>query len=337
MLICTRFGLGVKDRAWFDHRLALFSAITVPSLKAQDDQGFHWALFVDADLPTDVRLCLERLLAPFESRAFLHSESTHTSQHVLALARSRNLVDDSGHVLTARIDDDDAWHRSTVKDIRRRVRHHLSSNAQKGVGITFEYGLEWIMYEMIDVDRFQREGRTVMQETALRPYRFPFHSMSVFVFAALADELSAISTSHPRMPDLLRSKGYDVEVVADDAPMWLYCRHKQAATSVRKADSDQLMLGLSDLADLFGLDEASVDRYLRSANDFGYAVIKRTDSRLTDLKKELRQIQRELASSSGHKGAKLAKLEEEEVRLTQALKKMSANIVGDPLEAPKDS
>ena len=73
MFICTPFGIGVTDPAWYNHRLDLIAAITAPSLLAQEDQGFQWAVLVDPDLPTNVHQALTELLDPFEGRAFLHA------------------------------------------------------------------------------------------------------------------------------------------------------------------------------------------------------------------------------------------------------------------------
>jgi Putative rhamnosyl transferase len=53
LLILTRFGLGVRDVAWLEHRATLVSSITAPSLFAQDDQSFRWVLLVDEDPPSD--------------------------------------------------------------------------------------------------------------------------------------------------------------------------------------------------------------------------------------------------------------------------------------------
>jgi Putative rhamnosyl transferase len=67
MLIGTHFGIGIRDREWFEHRLSLFSSVTAPSLLAQEDQSFHWALFVDSALPADIR---ERLDARAAGRGW---------------------------------------------------------------------------------------------------------------------------------------------------------------------------------------------------------------------------------------------------------------------------
>jgi hypothetical protein len=122
LLIGTRFGLGIRDPAWFEHRVALLSAVTAPSLMAQEDQGFEWAIFVDSGLPPEIRETIEGILAPFEGRAFLHSQQLgQSAASLLRLAEERDLIDPGGYMLTGRIDDDDAWDRQTVAMVRERV------------------------------------------------------------------------------------------------------------------------------------------------------------------------------------------------------------------------
>ena len=107
MLICTRFGLRVRERAWLEHRLKLISAITAPSLLAQQDQSFTWVLLVDDGLPDDIRGELKEILHPFGDWAVLCQRTIHTSQALVEVAVDRGISGRSPYLLTARIDDDD--------------------------------------------------------------------------------------------------------------------------------------------------------------------------------------------------------------------------------------
>jgi hypothetical protein len=328
--VCTRFGLSIKDEAWFDHRIPLISAITVPSLLAQTDQEFHWALFTDPDLPPRTRVALEAMLKPFKGRAFLHSSSSYTSANVLALAQSRGLVDENGYVLTARIDDDDAWHSHTVSTVRQRSGEWLSgAQDTRGLCMTFEKGLEWIMYDMLDVDALQDKGVRIVRQAAVRPWPFPFMSMSVFVLARAVDGESAISAGHLKMGQHLGARGYTVEIVSAAQPMWLYCRHKQVQTSVQRAAADSVDMSLTDLAREFGIDESRTKAYLTSSQKYGYSIAKRTDFRLSNLERRLSVVRERI--NADPVDAERTDLRREEARLVSEMTRMSQNVVGNPV------
>lgn len=330
MLLCTKFGLGVRDRAWFEHRLTVVGAITIPSILSQSDQTLHWVWFVDGDLTAEIREKLEEMLSPFSGRAFLDS-GRHAQTRLLQLAQDRDLVDRSGRVLTARIDDDDAWNIDTVRHVRRKVTNwkHRGTGA-KGLGITFDHGLEWVMYDMLDIDRLQQKGRRVVHPAAIRNYTYRFHSMSVHVYAPVADGITAMKGSHSRMSETLSQCGYAVDIVSTDQPMWLYCRHKQIDSSVKKARGRVEDLTLRDLAERFGIDEGRTAAYLKGASNYGYATLKRPPAEFGRINRKIAEVRRRRKIASGNDATRL---KEEEQRLRDQLFRLSESIVGEPCDA----
>jgi hypothetical protein len=329
LAISTPFGIGVRDPAWFAHRLVLLSSITAPSLLAQHDQDFHWALFADPDLPEDVQRALAKILAPFEGRATVHPGSDYKSDRFLGLAQERGLADGEGNVFTARIDDDDAWSRQTVGTARDRAAAWLRDHAAApGLGFTFERGLEWIMYEMVDVDVLQKHGHEVRREATARSYSIPFLGTSVFVLSRASGQLSAISAGHSNMPGLLRKRGYQVDVIQTERPMWMYCRHKQAGSALQKARGEGMEVSLAELALEFGVDEALTARYLESADMYGYSVVKRIKRYRGEREGELREVSRRLEDPSTSE-AQRSRLKDDEARLREEILEMSEDVVGD--------
>jgi len=286
-LIATRFGLGIVDSAWFEHRLALMSAITAPSLLAQDDQEFEWGIFVDPDLPRDARQGLEEVIAPFDGRAFIDSGG-HTPDNLLELAVERRLPHSSGYVLTGRIDDDDAWARTTVQKVRAYAAKWLGEQpAAPGFGLTFENGLVWVMYDMLDVDRLQVVGDRAVRQASLRSFTHPWTSISEFVCSPLSIGMTPINGSHAKVPDELAAEGFEVHVVAGEEPMWLYCRHKQTDSGIERATPhDELEISIDDLSRAFGIDDTRTRNYIQSAESYGYS----TKKRLFDRRGELRHV-----------------------------------------------
>lgn len=339
LLITTPFGIGVTDLAWLDHRLVLTSAITAPSLLAQSDQNFRWVLFVDHDLDPDVRVALEEILAPFEGRAVLHSERAYKTPTVLALAQEFAAVT-ADYVLTGRIDDDDAWNVQTVEMVRDRVASWLRSDCDlPGLGLTYENGVEWIMYDMVDVDMLNNKGCMVKRGATVRAYTFPFLGTSVFVLSRSSSRMCAISAGHSNMSRFLRERDYDVEVLSTQRPMWLYCRHKQADSSLQKAEGDTVEMTLADLATEFGLNEERTACYLANAETYGYGLIKRIKRYRPGLERERDEICGQLGNLPLG-DARENDLRKREAQLTAEIAEMSKGVVGkleyDPASDPRD-
>ena len=96
MLIGTRYGVGVQDESWFDHRKYVLGNITAPSLLAQTDQHFVWALFVDEDMPASARAVLEEIVRPFGDRVVFFEDQRFNSPNLTRLAQERGLVTPAG-------------------------------------------------------------------------------------------------------------------------------------------------------------------------------------------------------------------------------------------------
>jgi Putative rhamnosyl transferase len=334
MLIATRFGLGIEDPAWFRHRIALLSSITAPSLMAQDDQRFEWVVFVDSGLPSAVRDELAKVLAQFEGRAYMDSKG-HTADNLLALARNRGLVGDDEYLLTGRIDDDDAWDRCTISAVRKRLTSWRERcDSSRGFGMTFETGFVWIMYDMLDIDHLQKEGASVIRKAAVRPYSYPFTSISGFVYSSLSDGLTSISTGHPKLPELLAEEKFSVESIATDRPMWLYCRHKQTTSPIRRAaEVDSVNVALVELAEQFGIDAAKVSRYTTSVDRYSYSRIGHWEHR-SKLRSALKAANQKMADPLADE-SEVAALRGESERLAEELRILSENVMCRPEEIGK--
>jgi hypothetical protein len=340
MFIGTRFGIGVRDASWFEHRLALFAAVTAPSILAQEDQTFQWAIFVDSALPPFVRHELEEILRPFDGRAFIHVASRHGTDTVLPIAQERKMLDANGYLLTARIDDDDAWHVSTVGVVRERVAEWHQARRNVGFGLCFENGLEWIMYDMVNIEQLQKKGERVTRRAAIRPFSFIFHSMSSFFYSRpLEDDISALSVPHSESAAALSDKGLSVEIVPNKQPMWLYCRHKQTVSEAGTRHDTlegRVDKTLADLSREFGLDAAKTARYLSDAENYGYCLEKGNEHHRIMLARALEEVQLTLDNPKIDENQRL-RLEQEKSRLTELVTRSAENVIGDPEEIPASS
>jgi len=331
ILVCTRFGLRIKERAWFIHRMALISSITAPSLMAQQDQSFRWAILVDDQLPSDIREDLEELLQPFGDRAFLDQRPFHTPESLVELARDRRLSDKSPYLVTARIDDDDAWSTMMVGAVRQRVAKWLEQPSRApGLSLTFQDGLEWVMYEMLDVEKLHDHGERFVHLPAIRRYCLPFHSMSVFVCSLFSDEATAMSGAHSRVAEKLgATKGFATEVIPTDSPMWLYCRHKQAGSGIKKATGDEIPVNLPNLAGQFGLDQQRLQSYLDQVDDHQYALVKSPIARKRKLLVDLVHVNQKIEDSAAS-DPQLSELHRQRAELTAEVTRLEVDVLGVP-------
>lgn len=329
MLIATRFGIGIKDLSWFEHRLDLISAITIPSLLHQDDQSFEWALFVDRDLSREVSDRLREIISPFEGRAFLCS-MRHAGRSMGELAESRQLVDSDGYLFTGRIDDDDAWATHTIREVRDRIgRWRQRTNRAAGYGFTFEDGLIWIMYDMLDVDQLQKRGIKIERVASIRPYKYPFTSISGFTYTPLQSGLTCISGGHATIPRLMTKQGYTVEYGRSEEPMWLYCRHKQTDSPIYRNQFPAVPKTLNELSRQFGIDLQRTAAYITSANKYGYTKVLRKFTGRRELVIALREITAALKSTN--QGAEeRCELLEKKHELEGKLSKLRHEIVEQP-------
>jgi hypothetical protein len=292
LLITTRFGLGVRDASWFEHRLELIGAVTAPSIAAQTRSDFRWAVMVDPTIDADIRFRLERIVAAAPGGAVI-DDTPYKANGLVTLSQRWGLERD-GRILTGRLDDDDALHRETVARVYDHAERWLSNAApDRSLALTFRHGLEWIMYDMVDVLKEQRWDIANPRQQGIRRYDYPFLGTSVFVLAKADSGLTALSKAHSDFQTFAGDRG--VEVVIDETPdMWLYARHKQTDSTLQKAHTDLMPVDYDTLESQFGVSAAKVLAYVENADRFLYVIEKKIMRRRGDVKGEIRRVTVEL-------------------------------------------
>lgn len=119
-LILTRFNMrieqcGPQGLDWLEHRFALFERFCLPSVRSQTNQNFDWIVFFHPDMPAVYR---ERVRTYSEWKVFqpVYFRSVFDLSMVQGLASE--LVQGFSHLITTRLDNDDAICRTFVDSIQ---------------------------------------------------------------------------------------------------------------------------------------------------------------------------------------------------------------------------
>lgn len=123
-LILTRFNvkLGfddtrIVDPAWLEGRLALFEQFCLPSVMAQTEQGFRWLVFLDEGTPPAVRKRVATLAEDGFITCYVAAFRKELRDHV-----ARHIDPGASHLITTRLDADDALARTFVARVQARFR-----------------------------------------------------------------------------------------------------------------------------------------------------------------------------------------------------------------------
>jgi hypothetical protein len=137
--ILTRFNVGlygadsqakIEPDKWFEHRLRLFKAFTLPSILNQSCRDFTWIILIDKATPKEH----EQILRQFENQNIkIEFKSSSPNPWLDCIAEN------DGDLITTRIDNDDAFSLDVVETIQRVWRQgHQMKN--KPWVIVFPYG-----------------------------------------------------------------------------------------------------------------------------------------------------------------------------------------------------
>lgn len=126
---------------WLERRFALFEDYCLPSLKAQTDQDFTWLVLFSDRTPEPWRGRIEAIQREFPAFVPVFTRDGEEQPTRFRAEIAERLAPSDTHLITARIDNDDAFHREMVA--RTRTELSGSDNAY----IVYLNGLQ------VDVDR----------------------------------------------------------------------------------------------------------------------------------------------------------------------------------------
>ena len=138
-LILTRFNVKIEqaappDQDWLEHRFSLFERFCLPSVKAQTCTNFVWVLFCDPDIPQSFR---DRIRSYAQWPQLQPIYFRHQFDSGMVRATVAELARGYSHLITTRLDNDDAICRTFVESVQRCF------NGQSFEFLNFTNGYVW--------------------------------------------------------------------------------------------------------------------------------------------------------------------------------------------------
>ncbi|MBL3659036.1 glycosyltransferase [Fulvivirga sediminis] len=130
-------GVTVRDDSWTKHRLQLFEQICLPSIQNQTNKNFKWLIYFDIDTCDEVR---ERFKVIRQENPFIFPRYIQGMEVFIASLQkdiSSHLQKNTQHLITTRIDNDDAFHQEAMANIQSGF------DGQKIEAINLLEGVQW--------------------------------------------------------------------------------------------------------------------------------------------------------------------------------------------------
>ena len=116
VVVVTRFGIGMKDKAWYDYRYNIHKAFGQACMLDQTNQNFEWIICLDTDPPADF---LQKLEEDFKDRKNVHllRIKHRWADEYRSFINETILTDETEKLVFARRDDDDAVNINFIQNI----------------------------------------------------------------------------------------------------------------------------------------------------------------------------------------------------------------------------
>jgi hypothetical protein len=106
-------GISLSPDEWMKHRMNLFITFTLPSVMSQTNQNFTWIVLMDDMTPGVYRDILARIT--YRNLKFVYINPGQTG---IIGALLNNIDHGQYDLITTRLDNDDAIHKTTINDIQ---------------------------------------------------------------------------------------------------------------------------------------------------------------------------------------------------------------------------
>lgn len=286
-VLATRLGIGIYDQSWFDYRLALFETITVASMTNQTSQDFTWLIVVDTNMPTRARTTVETATAHLTNTHILDVEfKTDFRKTIATWCTDHATRTNTPHILTSRLDDDDALHTHAFERIQSEATDFLTTSHHQHAVFSLNIGTMWLPA--------QRRGYTRYHDS---------HSLGLSLMEPADNITTVYSRPHREIKQRLTPQGTHIRGIDGDKRWWLYAAHTMADSDTgdgarhKKIMEHKYGYHVDDeqLA-TFGLDPQAITALEHIPEPVAAAPIKRLTLRAMDVERQIK-AERDRATS----------------------------------------
>lgn len=207
IVITTRLGLGIYDHQWWDARLSLFEAITVPSISRFRELDIHWHILIDTDIPDAI---YDRLRDIFKTADSCCVHFDFVENH----AFTRNAIRDSfrahasstQRVIAMMIDDDDA----VGRDFFDNILEEIARSPEESAVISMSNGCA-----------------LNAPESEIGPLYYRSNTCNTVFYGRTSEILKVIFGSHVNWLDIAKGVGLRAIELDQPARQFAYTYHQQ--------------------------------------------------------------------------------------------------------------
>ena len=207
-VVVTRFGLGRRDEAFYRQHLNLCGLTLAPSLRAQIDQDFIWAVAIDARAPEWVDAAIKKLAGAVRTVVW-RLDPLVTGFYPIDFDQL-GAIANGRWVATSRIDDDDLLHSTYTT----AVASHFDGRT-KPTAISFA-------------------GGVYLSAGSAASKRYPWMGAGIALLSPPSSTRTIYNGEHNRMGEWTVAEGGESVVVDDGPRMWIRTmRHASDSGAVR--------------------------------------------------------------------------------------------------------
>ncbi len=143
----TKQGESVVSEIWLTHRFELFKTYCLPSVKQQTNQNFKWLVCFDSETPAIFKNEIDLIAKSYSNFKPLYIDGFTEALTTISKVINSYLTVSDIHIITTRLDNDDALHKTFIDTIQE------SFKAQDSYIIDVCNGFQYIPGKKQDVVR----------------------------------------------------------------------------------------------------------------------------------------------------------------------------------------
>ena len=240
----TKCGIGIFDMEWWEPRLALFRAVTLPSmLAAAKGRSFTWFLLLDENMPIEALGQLRQAIQEVRGQNDIRLQFVRTSVEAnrTGLNCIRSVAGDVDRVIVIRIDDDDA----ISNDAFEVVENAIADRGRAAV-ISLSEGYAFNGPEQL-----------------IGEWTYRANTCNTYYYGTTKEVGRVLWNNHTKALSNAEKVGFQSQAITGRGRYFLYTFHKQGDGSYedRLKKIESWRVADEDIRQRFGIDTAELERW----------------------------------------------------------------------------